>query len=117
MLKNILTNKCPSCGKGMIFKETNIYFNFRRPQMHSQCPYCDFKYNEEPGFFFGAMYVSYGLTVAQGIATFLIASPFFEERFDLGIVGVIAVVLILLSSFNMRLSRILWIYLFKEYRK
>ena len=117
MLKDILSNKCPHCGKGRIFKETNIYFNFRRPQMYGQCPNCGFNYNKEPGFFFGAMYVSYGLTVAQGIATFLIASPFFEERFDLGIVGVIAVVLVLLSSFNMRISRILWIYLFEEYRK
>ncbi|WP_420322229.1 DUF983 domain-containing protein [Flagellimonas sp.] len=114
MIKNILTNKCPKCSKGKIFKESNIYFNFNRPKMHENCPNCGFKYQKEPGFFFGAMYVSYGLTVAQGITTFLIASPFFEERFDLRIIAIIALVLVLLSSFNMRISRILWIYFFKK---
>ncbi len=84
--------------------------------MNNRCSNCGFNYQKEPGFFFGAMYVSYGLAVAQGILTYLIASQFFSERFDLRIIWIIALVLILLSSFNMRISRILWIYLFKEYR-
>ncbi len=116
MIKNILTNKCPNCGEGKIFKNSNIYFNFRKAEMNESCPKCGFKNRKEPGFFYGAMYVSYGLTVGQGILTYLIASLFFSERFDLRIIWVIALVLILLSSFNMRISRILWIYLFKEYR-
>ncbi len=117
MIKDILTNKCPHCGKGRIFNEANIYFNFSRPKMNEYCPNCGFNYQKEPGFFFGAMYVSYGLTVAQGIITYLIASTFFEEKFDLRIIGIIAGILLLLSSFNMRLSRILWIYLFKNYSR
>ncbi|UJH66387.1 DUF983 domain-containing protein [Allomuricauda sp. SCSIO 65647] len=117
MIKNILTNKCPRCGKGRIFKNPNIYFNFGKPEMNESCPKCGFKNHKEPGFFYGAMYVSYGLTVGQGIMTFLVASPFFAERFDLRIIGVIALVLILLSSFNMRISRILWLYLFKSYKR
>ncbi len=117
MIKNILTNKCPNCGKGKIFNETNIYLNFRRPKMNNRCPNCGFNFQKEPGFFFGAMYVSYGLAVAQGILTYFIANPFFEERFDVRIVGIIATVLILLSSFNMRIARIIWLYLFSSYRK
>ncbi|MEX0288378.1 MAG: DUF983 domain-containing protein [Flavobacteriaceae bacterium] len=85
--------------------------------MNEHCYACGFKFNKEPGFFFGAMYVSYVLTVAQAIFTYVIASFFFEERFDLRIIGIIAFVLVLLSSFNTRISRIIWIYIFRNYRK
>ncbi len=114
MLLKILNNKCPNRNRGSIFEEKNIYFNFRRPRMNKRCNECELKYSPEPGFFFGAMYVSYGLTVLQGIITFLIARLFFEKMFDPRIIGIIAVVLVLLSSFNMRISRILWIYLIRK---
>lgn len=29
--------------------------------MHERCPVCDLKFEREPGYFLGAMYVSYGL--------------------------------------------------------
>ena len=31
-------------------------------QMHPQCKHCDFRYEREPGFFLGSIYVNYGLT-------------------------------------------------------
>lgn len=82
--------------------------------MNHQCLECGFKYHKEPGFFFGAMYVSYILAVAQAIITYLIASLFFEEHFDSRIIVIIAIIIILLSSFNMKVSRIIWIYMFKN---
>jgi hypothetical protein len=60
------------------------------------------------------MYVNYGLTVAQGIATYVIAQFFFRETFDLRIIPIIAVVIIAMASI-IRLSRLLWIYMFKNY--
>ncbi|WP_231891085.1 DUF983 domain-containing protein [Flavobacterium succinicans] len=83
--------------------------------MNTHCSNCNYKFEKEPGYFFGAMYVNYGISVAQGILTYLIAHLFFTERFDLRMIPIIAVVLISLSPFNIRLSRILWIYLFKNY--
>ena len=32
--------------------------------MHDRCPVCDLKFDREPGYFLGAMYVSYALGVA-----------------------------------------------------
>ena len=83
--------------------------------MNQYCPHCQFKFEKEPGFFFGAMYVNYGLTVAQAIATYVIAQQFFAERFDLRIIAIISIVIIAMASFNIRLSRLLWIYMFKNY--
>ena len=112
---HILNNDCPQCRKGKIFDERNIFFNLHFPKMHTHCSNCNYKFKKAPGYFFGAMYVNYGISVAQGILTYLIAHLFFTERFDLRMIPIIAVVLISLSPFNIRLSRILWIYLFKNY--
>lgn len=114
-LVHILNNDCPHCLEGKVFKEKNIFFNIGFPKMNTYCPHCQCKFEKEPGYFFGAMYVNYGLTVAQGITTYLIAQQFFSETFDLRIIGIITVVILLMASFNIRLSRLLWIYMFKNY--
>lgn len=112
---HILNNDCPHCLEGKVFKEKNIFFKFGFPKMNAYCPHCHFKFEKEPGYFFGAMYVNYGLTVAQSIATYVIAQFFFEETFDLRVIPIIGVVIIVMSPFNIRLSRLLWIYMFKNY--
>ena len=117
MLLNIFNNKCPKCNEGKIYDEKRIFFNFKRPNMNRECTNCHFSYHKEPGFFYGAMYVSYGLTVAQGIITYIISSVFFDKAFDPRIIWIIAAVLIVLSTYNMRLSRIIWIYMFKIYSR
>jgi len=114
-LVQILNNECPHCHKGKVFNEKNIFFNIGFPKMNQYCSHCHYKFEKEPGYFFGAMYVNYGLTVAQGIATYLVAQQFFSERFDLRIIAIIALVIVSMASFNIRLSRLLWIYMFKNY--
>lgn len=114
-LVHILNNECPHCHKGKVFNEKNIFFNIGFPKMNQYCSHCQYKFEKEPGYFFGAMYVNYGLTVAQGIATYLIAQPFFPELFDLRIIAIIAFVILAMAPFNIRLSRLLWIYMFKNY--
>ncbi|MFV8464586.1 DUF983 domain-containing protein [Flavobacterium sp. LB1P62] len=112
---HILNNDCPHCLEGKVFKEKNIFFNIGFPKMNPYCSHCQFKFEKEPGYFFGAMYVNYGLTVAQGIATYIIAQFFFTETFDLKIIPIIAGVIVIMASFNIRFSRLLWIYMFKNY--
>ncbi|UQD55102.1 DUF983 domain-containing protein [Flavobacterium sp. K5-23] len=114
-LVHILSNDCPHCLKGKVFNEKNIFLKFGFPNMNSNCSHCNYKFEKEPGYFFGAMYVNYGLTVAQAIGTYLIAQLFFEVTFDLRIIAIIAIVIVAMSSFNIRLSRLLWIYMFKNY--
>ncbi len=68
----------------------------------------------EPSFFYGAMYVNYGITVALSIAVFVITKLALD--FDL-LQSFIAVVvaLFVLAPLNLRLSRILWINMFVNY--
>ncbi len=112
---HMLNNDCPHCLEGKVFNEKNLFFNIGFPKMNKFCPHCNFKFEKEPGYFFGAMYVNYGLTVAESIATYIIAQFFFEETFDFRIIPIIAFVIIAMASFNIRFSRILWIYMFRNY--
>ena len=68
----------------------------------------------EPSFFYGAMYVSYAITVAMAVVVFLIC-----QLLNLSLVTSlisILVVLILSNPFIMRISRLLYINLFIHFK-
>ena len=52
--------RCPHCRMGAIFRGS-IIRGF--PKMHDRCPVCDLRYEREPGYFLGAMYISYAIGV------------------------------------------------------
>lgn len=112
---NALKGKCPNCQQGQIFKTKGNPFLFRMPSMGKKCKLCDYKFEVEPGFFFGAMYVSYAIACAQMIACFIISWVFLDLPILVTFLCVVAIV-ILSSSMNFRLSRIIWMYLFYKKR-
>ncbi|MFL9844506.1 DUF983 domain-containing protein [Flavobacterium rhizosphaerae] len=113
--KDIITEKCPVCGEGHVFKTKGNPLLFQLPKMEEHCAVCHHKFLKEPGFFYGAMYVSYGLTVAEMLIVVAIVQ-FFSTEIKI-LLSVIAVVAILLSTFNFRLSRMLWMYMFDHRKK
>lgn len=57
-ISSILSMKCPNCKKGDLF-ETGLW-SFQKPfEMHKECPNCQLDYFPEPGFYYGAMFISY----------------------------------------------------------
>lgn len=46
--------RCPLCGQGQLFRSWMI--------MHVECPHCGARFEREPGFFLGSIYINYGLT-------------------------------------------------------
>ena len=68
----------------------------------------------EPSFFYGAMYVSYGITVALSVALFIIAHVFLKLDLFQSFIAIV-VALALLSFYIMRLSRLIWINMFVDY--
>ncbi|UBM59201.1 DUF983 domain-containing protein [Marinilongibacter aquaticus] len=110
-LKNILTHRCPTCGDGRIFKKSHF---FAFDEAEKSCAVCGEKFEKEPGFFIGAMYMSYGLAVAELLAVFVLGQFFVDETFDLRILLAQLLAVLLLSGFNYRLSRVLWVYLFTQ---
>lgn len=111
---SIFTGKCPVCHKGAMYKNKNPYNFSEALKMYEHCTHCGLKYKIEPSFFFGAMYVSYGLGVAIAVAAFIIAY-FFIGMDRLSTFIVIAVTLTALLPIILRLSRNIWINLFLTY--
>lgn len=103
-------DKCPNCDKGHVFRQDTSILQL--PVMVDECEVCAYRFDREPGYFLGAMYLSYGLAVLQGIITFLICSFFFTSLStfwqSVSVIGVI----LLLGRKNYKLSRILYIHLF-----
>ncbi|MFK5957449.1 MAG: DUF983 domain-containing protein [Lutibacter sp.] len=113
-LYSIIFNKCPKCHEGDFMIEKNMFKLHRAFKMHDNCPKCNFKNMMEPSFFYGAMYVNYGLTVGLAIVTFIISSLVFNLSLLQSFIPIVAI-LILSSPLTVRLSRIIWINLFVSY--
>lgn len=79
--------------------------------MNEECPVCHYKFEREPGYFLGAMYVSYALTVAEIIALFVL---FFWWTPLWAFFTIITIGLVVASFFNFRLSRQIWIHMFSR---
>ncbi len=105
----ILEARCPRCRQGKMFVFPLLKFS-RFSQMNSQCPHCDFRFEVEPGFFIGAMYVSYAMSlVIFMVVGFLVYLVFNNPDFYYYIVTIPIMVLILLP-FMYRYSRVLFLY-------
>ena len=90
-------------------------------KMHDNCPVCGQKMELEPSFYYGTGYVSYSITVALTVATFiawwvLIGFSFKDNRFFYWI-AFNAVFLIALQPYLMRLSRTVWLSFFVKYNR
>ncbi|RNL95092.1 DUF983 domain-containing protein [Sinomicrobium pectinilyticum] len=109
----ILKEKCPNCEKGDIFESKGNPFLFRMPKMHRRCHNCDYNFIREPGYFFGAMYVSYALTIAEMVAV-LILGKFVIGLGNIYIFVIIMIMAVVSSTFNFRLSRTIWLYMFRK---
>lgn len=111
LLKNTIREKCPYCSKGDVFKPGKN-LPFQVPKMNSHCPNCGRFLEGEPGYFFGAMYVSYGLVVGQGILTYLICRYLIKiDSINISL-AIIFLVIVLLANKNMRWARIIWLKIF-----
>ncbi|HZJ37388.1 MAG TPA: DUF983 domain-containing protein [Gillisia sp.] len=113
---SILTGTCPVCQEESMYKEPNPYKLRTIFKMHERCSHCHTKYKIEPSFFFGAMYVSYGLGVAIAVAAFIVVYLFFGGGLMATFIGIIGT-LVVLMPIIVRVSRNIWINLFLNYRK
>lgn len=107
----VVNARCPHCHEGRLFK-FKFWNLFNFTQMHEHCPKCDIRYEVEPGFFFGAMYISYAFTVGIMLVGGIVIFNFFNDPPALGYVVPITIVSLLMVPFNFRMARVLFIHLF-----
>jgi uncharacterized protein (DUF983 family) len=111
---SVVFNKCPQCHQGKVLQFKPYQLN-KMLDTETCCSNCQLKYEKEPGFFYGALYVSYALTsgifiVAYLLQILLLNLPLMQFA--------VFMVLLLLFTFPMiaRWSRILWLNFFVKYQ-
>jgi len=86
-------------------------------QMHDFCPVCQLKFEIEPGFFWGAMYVSYAFSVAImltiGGAILILSKG--SADFWTYIIPIVSA-FIILSPLSYRFARVFMIHFFSPVR-
>lgn len=116
----VLNNRCPRCRSGFLFVKENAYQK-NSIEMHEHCPVCGQPTEIEVGFYYGTGYVSYALSIAFLVATFVAWKVLIGLSFSIDDnrifywMGCAFVLIFALQPVIMRLSRSLWLSWFVKY--
>ncbi|MEK6153421.1 DUF983 domain-containing protein [Flavobacteriaceae bacterium 3-367] len=113
-LYSILTGSCPTCHEELMYKDKNPYHLGNIFKMHERCSHCGTKYKIEPSFFYGSMYVSYGVGIAFAAAAFVMAFLVLGATLITTFIAIVLTLVVFLPLI-IRLSRNIWINLFFKY--
>lgn len=113
-LYSILTGTCPKCQNEAMYKVKNPYHLTQIFKMHERCSHCNTKYKIEPSFFYGAMYVSYGVGIAFSVAAFIISFLILDSSLKTSFFAIMGT-LVFFMPIIMRVSRNIWINMFISY--
>lgn len=112
LIKSILTLTCPRCRIGKLFAQP---FNFTNAlKMPYHCPHCDQRFYPEPGFYYGALFMSYILSVWP----FFFLGLFFTMVLGWGFnatIGMILLTAALTYVYFYRLARSIWLHFFVKF--
>lgn len=113
-LYSILFGACPKCHQESMYINPNAYNLADTLKMHERCSQCNTRYRLEPSFFYGSMYVSYGVGVAFAVAAFIISFVFIGTSLTTAFWAIVGT-LVAFMPIIMRLARNIWINLFMSY--
>src|SRR5688500_18753731 len=118
-LSSVVSCRCPRCREGKLFKNPVSLKLNKNMEMYSNCTVCGQAFELEVGFYYGTSYVSYALTVAISVFSFIawmltIGISLTDNRFFYWFIFN-AVLLIVLQIWLMRFSRSIWISWFVKF--
>lgn len=116
-LISISKGVCPKCHHNKVFTH-HPYYLTKVFSMNKKCSHCNTELDPtEPSFYTGAMYVSYGFSVAIVIATFVASIVLFADP-DPEIMAAVGIsIAVVFAPLNLRLSRLIWLNIFVGYEK
>jgi len=110
-VSSMIKGKCPHCQQGDVFAYKQFYHPTKFSKMHDTCDHCHTSFFPEPGFYTGAMYVSYALAIPIAFLVAMGLSYGFGASDEVSL-GAMMVSIFLMTPINFRLSRLIWLYLF-----
>ncbi len=115
-LYSVLFNKCPRCHEGDFFISKNPYDFKNFTKIHDKCSHCGEHFMKEIGFYYGSMYVSYGLTIGLGMVMFVL-NYFVLGLSEIPFLICFSVIALLLWTWIFRKARLIWINIFVKFNK
>ena len=111
-LNQFFTGRCPRCGVGRVFESRNPYNLKKMLSTHKECSNCHYDFIPEMGFYWGATYVAYGITVAYSVFNFVISTLIFGFMNSLSLTYVLVngILLFIFCPIFFRFSRMLWLW-------
>ena len=114
LISSVLKFKCPKCQEGNLFCNKRIYHFKGFYDMPKECPRCGQDFEPESGFYLGAMYVSYAITIALNMAIFVVL--LILESYTLTTFFIIAGPALLIAlPYIFKISRSIWIAMMIKY--
>ncbi len=114
-LYSIANMKCPYCQEGDFFI-SRPYDLRHAGALHDNCRVCKGRFTIEPGFYFGSMYVSYGITAGVAISIWMAILVLAPEMAPHWQVTLIALVILLGGPYFYALSKIIWANMFMHFK-
>ncbi len=112
MLSSIWNYKCPRCRQGDLFVKP---FNPKDPlNMHKECSNCKLNLHPEPGYYYGAMFISYIWTgfLCLSIVGFCMLVLGWGAN---SAMAMLIFIMAVMFFFVMRVSRVMYIHLDVKY--
>lgn len=102
LISRALRLKCPRCGQSAMF--TGLF------RMVERCAHCGLKYEREPGYFLGSIYINYGVTALLLTVGWIVLRFRYEIESRWLAFG-LATFLVVFQVFFFRYARALWLAL------
>jgi len=114
LTQSIFKLKCPRCREGDLFISKS-HFNYRQlTKMPKACPVCGQVYLPEPGFYYGAMFISYIICGFWFLGFIAICMFGFGLTVDMSFV-LLMIMIVILFGWIFRISRSIWIHVNVKY--
>ncbi len=98
----VLRQRCPRCLEGRVYSGLLA--------MRETCPACGHVFEREPGYFVGAMYVSYALAIPLYLLCIAILRPLLRGAPDLDVLAAGLPPVCLCAPLLFRYSRVIWMH-------
>ncbi len=114
VILSTLKLKCPKCHKGNLFLNKSTYKYKGFFDMPKNCPACGQDFDIETGFYYGAMFASYAVTIAITVAVFVLVTVLAIFNVATFLIAD-AIALIVTMPYVVKVSRAIWIAIIIPY--
>jgi uncharacterized protein (DUF983 family) len=115
LVLSILKFKCPRCRKGDMFLKGKLTHPGKFSSMHEACSHCELSFEPEPGYYFGAMFISYAINTAIFVSVWIILSLVYPDYSPVEMILLLLLISVICLPLIYRISRTIWLSIFVKF--